>query len=85
MGAREDPEVKRRADADAVKRAQTACRALGVVPGEAGRQLSNRFRVACDRFFQQHPPSRSDRAPRSRDDATRSRHSRPRPGPRRRD
>ena len=85
MGAREDPEVKRRADADAVKRAQTARRALGVMPGEAGRQLSNRFRVACDRFFQQHPPSRSDRAPRSRDDATRSRHSRPRPGPRRRD
>jgi hypothetical protein len=84
MGAREDPGVKRRADADAVKRAQTTRRALGVVPGEAGRQLSNRFRVACDRFFQQHPPSVSDRAPRSRDDATPPRHSRPRPGPRRR-
>ena len=83
MGARVDPEVKRRADADEVKRAQTARRAVGVVPGDVGRQLSDRFRVACDRFFKQQPPPAPDRAPRSRVDATRPRHSRPRPGPRR--
>jgi hypothetical protein len=35
------------------------------VPGETGQQLSDRFRTACDRFFQQHPPS-ADRAPRPR-------------------
>ena len=83
MGARVDPEVKRRADADEVKRAQTARRAVGVVPGDVGRQLSDRFRVACDRFFKQQPPLTPARAPRSRVDATRPRHSRPRPGPRR--
>ena len=82
MGAREDPVVKRRADSDEVKRAQTERRALGVVPGEIGRQLSKRFRVACDRFFQQHPPPPADRAPRSRGEAPRPRHSRPRPGSR---
>ena len=79
MGAREDPEVKQRADSDEVKRAQTERRALGVVPGEIGRQLSKRFRVACDRFFQQHPPPPADRAPRSRGGAPRPRR-RPRPG-----
>ena len=82
MGAREDPVVKRRAEGDEVKRAQTERRALGVVPGEIGRQLSERFRVACDRFFQQHPPPPADRAPRSRGEAPRPRHSRPRPGSR---
>ena len=82
MGAREDPVVKRRAEGDEVKRAQTERRALGVVPGEIGRQLSKRFRVACDRFFQQHPPPPADRAPRSRGEAPRPRHSRPRPGSR---
>ena len=56
MGAREDPVAKRRAEDDEVKRAQTERRALGVVPGEIGRELSERFRVACDRFFEQHPP-----------------------------
>ncbi len=79
MGAREDPEVKGRADADAVKRAQTARRGLGVVPGDIGRQLSDRFRVACDRFFQQHPSPTPDRTSRSRVDAGRPRRSTPRP------
>ena len=83
MGAKVDPDVKRRADADEVKRAQSARRALGVVPGEVGRRLSDRFRVACDRFFQQHPTPVPDRTPRSRGDATRPRPSRPRPGTRR--
>ena len=85
MGAREDPEVKRRADTNEVKRAQVERRALGVVPGAPGRQLSDRFRVACDRFFRQHPPPTVERAPRSHGDATRPRHARPRPGPRHRD
>ena len=76
MGARVDPDVKRRADMDEVKRAQIERRTLGVVPGELGRQLSDRFRVACDRFFQQHPPSQADRALRSGGDAPRRR---PRP------
>ena len=85
IGAREDPEVKRRADTDEVKRAQMERRALGMVPGEIGRQLSDRFRVACDRFFQQQPPSPAARAPRPRDEAPRPRHDRPRPGSRHRD
>ena len=78
MGAREDPVAKRRADSDEVKRAQTERRALGVVPGEIGRQLSERFRVACDRFFQQHPPPPANRAPRSRSDGAPRRRPRPR-------
>ena len=79
MGAREDPVAKRRADSDEVKRAQTERRALGVVPGEIGRQLSERFRVACDRFFQQHPPPpASNRAPRPRSDGAPRRRPRPR-------
>ena len=84
MGAREDPVAKRRADSEEVKRAQAERRALGVVSGEVSRQLSDRFRLACDRFFQQHPPlPPANPTPRSRVDATRPRQSRPRPGPRR--
>ena len=78
MGARVDPDVKRRADADEVKQAQTARRALGVVPGDVGRQLSDRFRVACDRFFQQQPPPTSDRAPRPQREGAPRRRPRPR-------
>ena len=85
MGAREDPVAKRRAEGDEVKRAQTERRALGVVPGEIGRELSERFRVACDRFFEQHPPPPADRAPRSRSDGAPRRRPRPRPGSRQRD
>ncbi len=55
MGARVDPAVRRRADMDEVKRLQTERSRLGTVPGEAGQQLSDRFRTACDRFFQLHP------------------------------
>jgi uncharacterized coiled-coil protein SlyX len=57
MGARVDPAVQQRADIEEVKRIQTERRGLGVVIGEAGRQLSDRFRAACDRFSQLHPPS----------------------------
>jgi hypothetical protein len=69
MGAREDTDAKRRADSDEVKRAQIQRRALGMVPGDVGRQLSDRFRAACDRYFQQHPPAASsDRQPAPRGD-----------------
>ena len=84
MGAREDPVAKRRAASDEVKRAQSERRALGVVPGDVGRQLSDRFRRSCDRFFQQNPPpAPAKRAPQTRVDGAGSRQSRPRPGPRR--
>ena len=84
MGACEDPVAKRRAASDEVKRAQSERRALGVVPGDVGRQLSDRFRRSCDRFFQQHPPpAPAKRAPQTRVDEAGSRQSRPRPGPRR--
>ena len=67
MGGRVDPEVKRQADADTVKRLQAERRAFGPVPGEAGHQLSERFRTACDRFFQQYPAQATERArPRNR-------------------
>ena len=86
MGARVDPAEKRRADGDQVKRWQSERRALGVVPGAEGRQLSDRFSVACDRFFQQQPSPTATRAPRPRSDGpSRVNRSRPRPQPDRHD
>ena len=82
MGAREDPEAKRRADTEEVKRAQTERRAIGMVPGEIGGRLSNRFRVACDRFFRQGASSSSTGPLRARNEVPRPRHSRPRSGSR---
>ena len=80
MGARVDPEAKRRADMDEVKRAQIERRAIGLVPGEIGRRLSDRFRAACDCFFQRHPPPPADRASQSGGEAaSRRRPSGPRP------
>jgi hypothetical protein len=70
MGARVDPAVQRNADRSEVKRLQAERSGLGVVLGEIGQQLSDRFRIACDRFFQQHPPS-ADRASRPREGAAR--------------
>ena len=55
MGARADADAKRREDAETVRRLQAERRALGVIPGETGRQLSERFRAACDRYFQLNP------------------------------
>jgi hypothetical protein len=86
MGARVDPAEKRRADGDQVKRWQSERLALGVVPGAEGRQLSDRFRVACDRFFQQQPSPTATRAPRAQSDGpSRAYRSRPRPQPDRHD
>ena len=63
MGARVDPAAQRRADIEEVKRIQTERRGVGVVLGEPGRQLSDRFRTACDRFFQQQPQSAAGTSP----------------------
>ena len=56
MGGRADADAKRREDAETVKRLQAERRALGVIPGETGHQLSERFRAACDRYFKLNPP-----------------------------
>ena len=56
MGGRADAEAKRRDDAETVRRLQAERRALGTIPGDAGRQLSERFRAACDRYFKLNPP-----------------------------
>lgn len=78
MGARVDPAVQRNANRDEVKRLQSERSGLGVVLGETGQQLSDRFRIACDRFFQQNPPSADRGASRPREGAGRSsRSSRP--------
>ena len=66
MGARVDLEAKRRADMEVVKRAQVERRTLGLVPGEVGRQLSDRFRAACDLFYSQSPPPPAVPLPQSR-------------------
>lgn len=78
MGARVDPAAKRRADADTVKRAQSERRAIGLVPGDTGRRLSERFRTACDRFFKKFPPPASGADSRSRGHGAPRRRSRPR-------
>ena len=77
MGARVDPEAKRRAEADTVKRLQADRRALGLVPGETGQQLSDRFRAACDHVLQQDPPSAPARGSRTRGDGASGRRTRP--------
>ena len=81
MGARADADAKRREDAETVRRLQAERRALGTIPGEAGHQLSERFRAACDRFFQLNPTpasapparARSRGGGSSRDDSSRRR------------
>jgi len=78
LGSRVDPAEKRRADVDKVRRLQSERLAVGVVPGEIGRELSDRFRAACDRFSQQQPsPPTSAPRPQS-DGSSRVNRSRPR-------
>ena len=81
MGERADTEAKQRADTDEVKRAQSERRALGLVPGDIGRRLSDRFRVACDRFFKERPQPPAARPSRFSGDAPRPRRPRPRSSP----
>jgi hypothetical protein len=53
IGGRAGEESKWRTMADDVRSAQAAWARLGPVPGEAGRQLGDRFHRACSRFFDQ--------------------------------
>jgi hypothetical protein len=66
IGGRAGEETKWRAMAEDVRAAQASWNRLGPVPGEAGRQLADRFHRACSRFFDQfrrHMPQQ-DAAPR---------------------
>jgi hypothetical protein len=51
IGGRAGEESKWRAMAEDVRQAQSAWSRLGPVPGDTGRQLSERFHRACNRFF----------------------------------
>jgi hypothetical protein len=54
IGGRAGEESKWRAMADEVRQAQASWARLVPVPGENGRQLSDRFHKACNRFFEQY-------------------------------
>jgi hypothetical protein len=54
IGGRAGEESKWRAMAEDVRQAQASWNRLGPVPGEAGRQLGDRFHKACSRFFDQY-------------------------------
>lgn len=54
IGGRAGEESKWKAMAEEVRHAQSSWSRLGPVPGEAGRELSERFRKACNRFFDQY-------------------------------
>jgi hypothetical protein len=56
MGGRAEAEARRRAEAEEVKAAQAAWKRLPPLPGEGGRELEQRFRSACDRFFRERQP-----------------------------
>jgi len=53
IGGRAGEEAKWRAMADDIRQAQAAWSRLGPVPGDAGRQLAERFHKGCNRFFDQ--------------------------------
>ncbi|MBA2302139.1 MAG: DUF349 domain-containing protein [Acidobacteria bacterium] len=54
IGGRAGEESKWKAMAEDVRQAQNAWSRLGPVPGDAGRELSERFHKACSRFFDQY-------------------------------
>jgi hypothetical protein len=54
IGGRAGEESKWRSMADDVRQAQASWSRLGPVPGDAGRQLTERFHRACNRFFELH-------------------------------
>jgi hypothetical protein len=69
IGGRAGEETKWRAMAEDVRNAQAAWARLGPAPGEAGRQLSDRFHRACSRFFEQfrrHVPQNAPQPQRGR-------------------
>jgi Domain of Unknown Function (DUF349) len=53
IGGKAGDESKWRAMADEVRQAQASWSRLGPVPGDTGRQLTERFHKACNRFFEQ--------------------------------
>ena len=54
IGGRAGEETKWRTMAEEVRQAQASWARLVPVPGETGRQLSERFHKACNRFFDQY-------------------------------
>jgi hypothetical protein len=69
IGGRAGEESKWRTMADEVRQAQASWSRLGPVPGEAGRQLAERFHRACNRFFEQYRrkvPQSQQQTPRGR-------------------
>ena len=54
IGGRGGDESKWRTMAEDVRQAQSSFARLVPVPGEAGRQLNERFTKACNRFFDQY-------------------------------
>ena len=67
IGGRAGEETKWRAMAEDVRTAQASWNRLGPVPGEGGRQLTDRFHRACSRFFDQfrrHMPQQQEPATR---------------------
>jgi len=67
IGGRAGEETKWRAMAEDVRGAQASWNRLGPVPGDTGRQLSDRFHRACGRFFDQfrrQMPQQQEPAPR---------------------
>jgi hypothetical protein len=53
IGGRGGDEARWRAMGEEVRQAQAAWSRLGPVPGQAGRDLADRFHKACNRFFEQ--------------------------------
>jgi hypothetical protein len=67
IGGRAGDESKWRAMAEDVRAAQASWTRLGPVPGDAGRQLGDRFHRAASRFFdlyRRHVPQQETSAPR---------------------
>ena len=54
IGGRAGEESKWKAMAEDVRQAQSSWTRLGPVPGDAGRELSDRFHKACNRFYEQY-------------------------------
>jgi hypothetical protein len=74
IGGRAGDESKWRGMADEVRQAQSSFSRLVPVPGEAGKELSERFHKACNRFFDQYRkkvPQQSAPPPRGRPVGTR--------------
>jgi hypothetical protein len=66
IGGRGSDEAKWRTMADEVRQAQASFARLVPVPGDAGRQLGERFHKACNRFFdayRKHVPQQQSRRP----------------------